>query len=373
MVSKAEISINRLHWVDQTKGLAILAIVLFHFFQNYPERINLINFLDRNGARLGYAGVDIFFVLAGFNTSYVFASIFNNSDRMHEKIDWRVWLKKRLYRLYPTYLLAVFSSIVIYNLFGDFHIKYPGYFVLSCLGLAGLDFQVINPGFWFFFVILQAYLVTPLIFYICKSNPKKILVLGIVVGVFTKIACFAVREYPNLYEFLLQDNFLGSYFFELCLGMYWGFMYASNQGLRKVDLKVATSTFIAGIIVYITMAIAKIDIIYMLGFDMAFTPFFFILAYLLFLNLSRLRITENILKIFSIIGLYSYQIYLIHQPIYISCLRFLNKTFFGYNSYVKILLFMVIIIVILSGYIVVFIKLDNFLRKLLSKALNKPR
>ncbi|HAG80759.1 MAG TPA: hypothetical protein DCL61_06215, partial [Cyanobacteria bacterium UBA12227] len=66
---------KRLHWVDQTKGLAILGIVLFHFFQNYPDRLGLVQILDRNGARLGYAAVDIFFVIAGFNTSYTLASL----------------------------------------------------------------------------------------------------------------------------------------------------------------------------------------------------------------------------------------------------------------------------------------------------------
>ncbi|MFM2063396.1 MAG: hypothetical protein RLZZ507_3066 [Cyanobacteriota bacterium] len=65
---------TRFHWIDRTKGLAILGIVLFHFFQNYPERTSIISILDRNSARVGYAAVDIFFLLAGFNTSYALIS-----------------------------------------------------------------------------------------------------------------------------------------------------------------------------------------------------------------------------------------------------------------------------------------------------------
>ncbi len=39
---------NRFHWIDRTKGLAILGIVLFHLFQNYPEGNQLIIVFDIN-------------------------------------------------------------------------------------------------------------------------------------------------------------------------------------------------------------------------------------------------------------------------------------------------------------------------------------
>ena len=50
---------QRLDWIDQTKGLAILGIIFFHFFQNYPDKLPLVSILGRNGAKIGYAAVDL--------------------------------------------------------------------------------------------------------------------------------------------------------------------------------------------------------------------------------------------------------------------------------------------------------------------------
>lgn len=60
---------KRLDWIDQAKGLAILGIVFFHFFQNYPHKNHWTSLLAQVGAKIGFASVDIFFVIAGFNTS----------------------------------------------------------------------------------------------------------------------------------------------------------------------------------------------------------------------------------------------------------------------------------------------------------------
>lgn len=360
---------DRLQWVDRTKGLAILAIILFHFFQNYPERINLVASLDRTGARLGYASVDIFFIMAGFNTSYVLASLLKKNYDNWLNIDWKSWLRKRILRLYPTYILAVISSLLLYQAFGGLHIKNWMNFILSCLGIAGYKFQAINPGFWFFTVILEAYLITPLILSVLKK-PKSILIIGVAVGILSKIACLAVSNNSDLFLFLLQTNFLSSYFFQLCLGLYWGFVYAEKQSFRKTDFTIATGVFILGIIVYSVMAIAKINIIYMLGFDIVFTPFFFLVIYLVFENLRDKRWLSLGLSFFSLMGVYSYQIYLIHQPLYFSLLRFMTK-YIHAHPYLKVLLSLVSILAILGVYIYVFVRVETFFRKRFEKSMIK--
>ncbi|MBK1990152.1 acyltransferase [Sphaerospermopsis aphanizomenoides BCCUSP55] len=105
---------QRFHWIDRTKGLAKIGIVLFHFLQNYPERIQLINILDRNFARVGYAAVDIFFLMAGFNTSYALMSRAIKQGNDTIKINWKSWVVKRLLRLYPSYWLAVIFTCLLY-------------------------------------------------------------------------------------------------------------------------------------------------------------------------------------------------------------------------------------------------------------------
>lgn len=366
MFNKTTNSRERLQWIDRTKGLAILAILFFHFFQNYPEQINIVSMLNRNGARLGYAAVDIFFVMAGFNTSYVLASLIQDG----RKINWTDWLKKRLFRLYPTYFLAVLSTIFIYILFNQFHIKNPLNFALSAVGLAGYKFQAINQGFWFFTVILEAYLLTPLIFYVCRNKPNRILGLGILIGLLTKLACLAVGPKSQYYLFLLQNNFIGSYFFQLCLGLYWGFIYARNKSFRRTDINISTIVFIVGLMLYMWMVIKHINIIYMLGFDMAFTPFFFMILSLILNKDNHNRWLNYGLSILSIMGIYSYQIYLIHQPLYITLLHYLNKRI-QIAQYPKLFVALIITIVLLLAYIRAFIWIEKVMTRKIAETAAK--
>ncbi|OLP15563.1 hypothetical protein BST81_25470 [Leptolyngbya sp. 'hensonii'] len=144
----------RFQWIDQAKGIAILTILVFHFFQNYPDATPLIKTLtDKIAAKLGFAAVDIFFIIAGFNIGY---SLLKPAAVSLSHLDWLSWLKKRLIRLYPGYFLAIFFTLVLSFLGGQFKIKSGFNFILSLLGIAGYQFQAINPGFWFFTVILES-------------------------------------------------------------------------------------------------------------------------------------------------------------------------------------------------------------------------
>lgn len=363
---------SRLYWIDYTKGLAILAIVIFHFFQNYPDRINLVTILDRNGARLGFAAVDIFFVIAGFNTSYSLAAIAQKNLAEPVKTNWKLWLKKRLFRLYPTYWLAIALSCLIFYLFGVIKIKSFVDFILIIIGFPGYArFKTLNPGFWFFSVILQAYLVMPLIFYISKSKPQKIITLGLLIGILTKLACFVVDNKSGLFGFLLQNNFLGSYFFQLSLGIYWGFIYYSQQSFRKVDVTITSFVFAIGIAIYLVMDLSKRDILYMLGFDMVFTPFFLIALSWLFGGLSKRDWASYGLKLLALAGVYSYQIYLIHQPLLFVLLPSLKKNI-PLDAYPLLLLSIIATIVMITVYVIAFTQLEDLLRKIVGKIRTKP-
>lgn len=355
---------QRINWIDQTKGLAILGILVFHFFQNYPERIPLVITLDKLGAKVGFAAVDIFFVMAGFNITYVMAK----KDLLPAiDLDWRSWLIKRLDRLYPTYLLAVVFSLVLY-----FLLSYPQKYVfldfwLSVAGLAGYTFQAINPGFWFFTVILQAYLVTPIIFWITQSKSTSILVLTLVLGVATKVLCVNTETSSELYWYLLQNNFLGSYIFQFGLGLYWGVIYFYYDGFRKVDYWWTSVIFFLGLVLYIYLGRSGFDFRYMLGFDMVFTPLLFVALQRIFEWLEqKIKFSFFLLSFLSLLGVYSYQIYLIHQPLFFVVFRKFDK-YVSIPNYPKILLFMVSIAIVLWAYTGLFVLCDNQIRKWIKK------
>ncbi|MGB7058539.1 MAG: acyltransferase family protein, partial [Geitlerinemataceae cyanobacterium] len=195
---------KRLDWIDRTKGLAILGIVLFHFFQNYPDRLFIVSFLDKFGAKFGLVAVDLFFVIAGFNISY---SI--KDKLLYNLAFWKSWLIKRLDRLYPTYIFAVCCSLLLYAVSGRSVRYFSLEFVMSFLGLGGYLLQAINPGFWFFTVILQAYLLTPVLYILLKANRRDFLIFGIVAGVLTKTICLQLEPGSSAYRYFLNNNFLG--------------------------------------------------------------------------------------------------------------------------------------------------------------------
>jgi peptidoglycan/LPS O-acetylase OafA/YrhL len=358
---------TRFNWIDRTKGLAILGIILFHFFQNYPEYIEIVKTLDRNFARVGYAAVDIFFLMAGFNTSYALKARAIKAGIDGIKTKWKSWLSKKLFRLYPSYFIAVILTCLLYYFFGKFQINSPINFILSILGLAGVHSQAINPGFWFFAVILQAYIFTPIIFIICKNQPHKILWLGIIVAIITKIvAVYFLLEYDrSTYLFFLQNNFLGSYIFQFCLGLYWGFIYAEHQNFRKIDFLISTFIFTVGLVLYGILVVKNINIVYMLGFDMVFTPFFFLAIKVLLLQLEKISILEPFLGFLSILGIYSYQIYLIHQPLYFVLLHPLNEIkIIHFNHYLTVSLILLMALITLTIYVFIFTRLEIIFTRL---------
>lgn len=372
MTNQIKVAQNRFNWIDRTKGLAILFILIFHFFQNYPDRINIVSALDRNLAKVGYAAVDIFFLMAGFNVSYAIISKLRKDGIEKIKINWKTWLSKRLSRLYPAYLLAFILSCLLRFSFTDFQIKSYLNFVLSFLGLAGMKFQAVNPGFWFFTVILEAYIFTPVLFYLCQNNFHKILIFGSAIALLTKIVSFSFLLGHNsfFYIFFLQTNFLGSYLFQFCLGLYWGWIYAEHKAFRKIDFIVATSIFIVGFILYAILGITKINIVYMLGFDMLFTPFFFLMIQSLLSRLDKIDKIERMLGFLSILGIYSYQVYLIHQPLYFVLLPKLKQAI-KINSSLKIVVCLMIASVVLTLYVILFTKIEKLMMKLLGNVISK--
>lgn len=355
---------NRLQWIDQIKGVSILAIVLFHFFQNYPDQFGLVATLNRSGAKLGYAAVDIFFVMAGFNISFAMAS-------RPGQIQWRSWLKKRLFRLYPTYLLAVVCSLLLYILLKGYKLQLDLKIVLSCLGLAGYNFQAINPGFWFFTVILEAYLFTPPIVSACRNQPKNYLILGAALGILAKLICAASVNSP-FYLFFLQTNFLGSYVFQFCLGLYWGITYAKNKSLSRKDWLISCVLFGLSLMGYVALSLKGINIIYMLGFDLVFTPFMFMGLYRLLNFFAQVRALQLALTFVALAGVYSYQIYLIHQPLLFSIFPYLAK-YIPFSSPIKLVVSFIAILGLLTLYVYVFTALETALRKRFDTLINRTQ
>jgi peptidoglycan/LPS O-acetylase OafA/YrhL len=233
---------------------------------------------------------------------------------------------------------------------------------------------MINPGFWFFTVLLQAYIIMPLIFIVTKGDFTKILVMGIVGGTMVKllgIALYSTQDSPislMLLPYFWQNNFIGSYWLQLCLGLYWGFIFLSKKGFRPLDYLVSIQFFILGIFLLVYLPTRGIEVLYKLGIDMLLTPFSFLALFWILYSIESHQLLERLfaplLQGLSILGKYSYQIYLLHQPLYFISLSEIANIL-PVNTYLKPLLVFMIIMPILALYVTIFIQLENWVIKMI--------
>lgn len=103
----SSVNSKRLIQVDALRGLAALAVVLFHYTRRFAEvfgseSLPSLSFPD------GYYGVNLFFIISGF-------VIFMTLEKTAKPMDFVV---SRLSRLFPAYWVAVFLTFSICHLLG---------------------------------------------------------------------------------------------------------------------------------------------------------------------------------------------------------------------------------------------------------------
>lgn len=101
-----EISYGSARELDGLRGIAILAVVFYHYFQAlvsiYPDQ-EFYPYGDRIFplAQYGYLGVHLFFIISGFVIAYT----------MERMSGAAMFLRHRFFRLWPTMLVA---SVITY-------------------------------------------------------------------------------------------------------------------------------------------------------------------------------------------------------------------------------------------------------------------
>jgi peptidoglycan/LPS O-acetylase OafA/YrhL len=98
--------------LDRLRGLAILLVVIFHVWKVFPPVLF-------TAVRLGWVGVDLFFVLSGFLITGILLD-----TRENKGYFWRFY-GKRVLRIWPAYLLLLiftFCAIPILRLVAGRHI-----------------------------------------------------------------------------------------------------------------------------------------------------------------------------------------------------------------------------------------------------------
>ncbi|MEG5065821.1 acyltransferase family protein [Microcoleus sp. B3-A4] len=247
---------NRFQELDMMRGFAACWVVGVHFwywnilppffgYRNFWEYINVVGQastlakffpLPFNSVGnivfdllnifflLGYQGVHIFFILSGFGLAY--------SRILKPDESWITFMKKKFFRLYPTYWILVAVCLMIPRLRADLFYGNFGWFAWW-KSLIFLDKAI--PFSWFMLPLLQFYLCFFLIF---KFLQKFSLLQFVWTSFFIKVTyTFLVLVLGfNLFRPILGNLAYPGYLaisrlFEFCLGMAMAKVYASNPTL----------------------------------------------------------------------------------------------------------------------------------------------
>ena len=322
---------QRVRWLDGIKGLAILWIAYFHCYEAYinkrlPSPIGphyFARFIQQAApqsaaalvacigkaifaavAGVGFHAVGVFIVMSGFGLCLSLARTGGPRD------GWAGWYRSRLLRLFPMYWAAHLLYLVspfqarlepidyrfILSFFGDRVI--PIYFM----------FYYLNPAWWYFGLILELYLVFPILFALMrKLGPGWFLALCAIETIVSRYLVIFVFKTSGYY---LLGAFFGCRLWEFALGMVVGTWYWHDRA--RADARILSfGGLVAGVAIY-TAGLYTYDysLAYTLTDGLIGTGLFLILAQIAWQTRWFPRCEAAV----AYVGIYSYGFYLVHQP-----------------------------------------------------------
>ncbi|MEG4632662.1 acyltransferase family protein [Microcoleus sp. AR_TQ3_B6] len=174
---------------------------------------------------LGYQGVHIFFILSGFGLAY--------SRILKPDESWSIFMRKKFFRLYPTYWILLAVSLIIPRLRADL---FYGYFDWWSFWRSFIILDKAIPFSWFMFPLIQFYLCFFWLFkYLQKFSIGQFLFTSFVIKVIYTFLVLMLG-FNNVFTPILGDLAYPGYLaisrlFEFCLGMAMAKVYASNPTL----------------------------------------------------------------------------------------------------------------------------------------------
>jgi peptidoglycan/LPS O-acetylase OafA/YrhL len=311
---------KRLVWLDISKAVAISWVVYFHFFttcfEHYtlprpdwsgvlPGMVSLLRLAWFKVSGLGFHAVGVFIILSGWT---LMRSTLERAERC--PIQWGRWYGARFFRLYPMYWVA--HVVYLVSPFVARLEPVDSRIILSLLGLRFIDitmnFMYLNAAWWYFSMLIQLYLIFPLLFWAARRlGPSLFLVLACVLGFLTRYVLLNV--YPQ-HGFWILGGLAICRLPEFAFGMALA-IWHRHFSARLEWFLLHGPGFITGLVLY-PAALQLYDN----GITYVFCDF--ATGACCFLEIAgvagMLTRFTTVAKAFGLIGAYSYGLYLIHQP-----------------------------------------------------------
>jgi peptidoglycan/LPS O-acetylase OafA/YrhL len=334
---------HRFEILDDCRGFAIILVFFRHCEFFLPNRLTEIlyhpqDFLAAVFAgkadlhdlflfvvffpfHIGWTALPIFFVVSGFCIHLTYSQ---------PRSDLKSFYIRRFFRIYPPYLLALLVFTFFYPLtrIPFTKLTYWGQFlthVFLCHNVSELSIVAINAPFWTIAIEVQLYLIFPLILIFARrySYARALLILGLIEFSLQLFAVVVFEKPPGFAPAWLR----GSPFF-FCFS--WGLgaaiadAYLSGKPLALMRIHpvvwlvpgILTSTFPA--------------------YEFSFAFFALFTASIITRHLNQAQVEDKpsyLHRVIRITGIYSYSIYLIHDPILRAVILFYKGHFPGIENH----------------------------------------
>lgn len=321
-------------FLDSLRGFAIFAVFIFHcfyatfdfyelrwdgWFRNFNESTS---FLILSPATLGWAGVSIFFVVSGF-------CIHLSYERSRQKNIFD-FFSRRFFRIYPAYFIAVliFSPGLLWRSSPLLSLTQLIEHLLLIHNFDQNSIFAISNSFWSIAVEFQLYLLYPVVLFFVKRLgwSKTLWIIALIEIIMRTSASVSYSSYDAISELWTQGSpFI--YWFSWSIGA-----ASANAFLNKQDLPLSKCPIFLFPVLFLISVFFKP----LVNFSFLFAALSTVSIISLFLREDQKPfciIPNFVFTHFRNVGIISYSVYLLHQPIveYISQIvgKLLPKTDLG--------------------------------------------
>ena len=370
-----DIKKSRIGILDGFRAVAILAVMLYHYFSRWTTPHNPKSLYpygsEYNYFNYGYLGVHFFFMISGF---VIFFTLDNTN---YFSSFW----KKRLIRLVPSMVIASLLTFTVFILFDDAmlfpssHVAknfLPSFtFIIPKLfnqfTHPAVKFDFINGSYWSLWTEIQFYFFSSILFYMNKEKFLRNFVLSSIVLIllnylFANIFFGSNKLHVNMpsgsaaaYHLWIFEIFnLVNYLPFFCMGVLFYLLFKNRQQNIKTSqgIKFAMVSFI--LLAFFSGVKLEVRFIYL-----AMVVLFFCFIY----YPEKFLFFEN--KLLTTIGVSSYFLYLIHENIGVFAINKLGHYFLPVGFIFTLLIIAILILLSWLFTEKIDVKINRLLRRMI--------
>lgn len=270
-------------------GVAMLWVMLFHLpFQFHASLVNYMHLT-------GYGGVDICFFASGIGCYF---SLTSNPDPGS-------FMKRRLKRLLPTYLIFIVFWLIYQYIIGCFNLQMALGNIFAVYYLTGLE----GSFNWYISAIFLFYLLAPYFKAVIDKATARGKWLFLLFLILLSV-CFWTMELYIVIVVRLAVFYMGMLFGELC---------QKSVKVTRKHIVTGAVMLAAGMAMLLAFYYFFPNQLWSCGlhwypFILMTAPLCILISLMVSL-LEKYRITKPIVSFFSLCGTYSFELYLIHLPL----------------------------------------------------------